>query len=741
MGRQPLRSSGGGQNKLADRTQAADAQKPSRASKSPLTKPVMNDLYQVYYFLSKQTRLKLGLMIKVPVFIKDPTVAAENPFLGIQEIEVRCEAGISDGPMSSRVAVIDFNADSQKLNTPATWDAKEKCFRLPAPESQEFLPKALPDIEIEKFDKMSPADQAALQATYQAFIARTAGNQHFHQVNAWAVVQRVLEFFEEPQAMGRPIPWGFDGNRLIVVPHAGYKANAFYDHFSKSLLLYYYGDRSNPGYTCLSHDIIAHETGHAILDGIRPLYLQPTSIQTAAFHEFIGDLTAILMALFNKDLRHFIAEKTKGDMAQADMLAGLARQFAGEVQGRRYLRNAINEQTMAKVRLLNSPHQISQVLTGAMFDILIGITEKHMDKNLSPEDGGETGADSGAVIDETANVAEEPDGPPTLWNKVTPKQAFWRAADRIRRVALQPLDLCPPCDVQFLDYARAVLRNDVLTNPVDEDGYREIILDVFHKRGLCTCDYPASRKVTQDCQFYEVLSATLYKPKLEMVFHDIGNVSRSRTAAYYFLNDNRKAFRIPYNRDITVVDLYDTNKYGAAAERQPREIVVEYIWQEPVLLQPQPGGRTFGSLNDKTINLLCGGTLVFNDRGNLLSWFRKPGTDQLDPLAEKKYLERKKAWEEDPQKAAENKIKKLTQWEQAELEDLEIGRQRKEALREHIFAMSSLGLIGEAQPGNVGTEEAKPLVARVEDGVVRLEQISALRDFEPEAASGRQQDF
>ncbi len=707
MANQNLGTFGGEPENLSDRKPAENPKKSSPASQSLLTKPVMNDLYQVYYFLSKETRLKLGLMMKVPVFIKDPVVAAENPFLGIQEIEVRCEAGIADGPTSARVAVVDFNADTQQLNPPVVWDRTEKWFRLPIQDSEEYLPKAPPDVEVDSFSTMSPAKKAALQATYQAFIDQTVGNLYFHQLNAWAVVQRVLEFFEEPQAMGRPIPWGFDGNRLIVVPHAGYKNNAFYDHASKSLQLYYYGDRKNPGYTCLSHDIIAHETGHAVLDGIRPLYIQPTSIQTLAFHEFIGDLTAILLALFNKDLRRFIAENTKGDMAHADILAGLARQFAEEVQGRQYLRNAINEQTMARAKLVNSPHQISQVLTGAMFDILIGITKKHMDKNLSLDD------------------------------KVTPKQAFWRAADRIRRVAFQPLDLCPPCDIQFLDYACAVLRNDVLTNPVDEDGYRAIILDVFHKRGLCSCDYLTSHKITQDCQFYTVLSASLYKPKLDMVFHDIGSVSRSRTAAYYFLNDNRKALRIPYNRDITVVDLYDTNKYGAAAERQPREIVVEYIWQEPVLLQRQAGGRTLGSLDEKTIRLLCGGTLVFNDRGNLLSWFRKPGTEQLDPLTEKKYLERQKVWEENPKKAAIDKTKKLTQWEQAELEDLAIGRQRRADLLNHLFEMASLGLIGEPQPGNAQIEGMKPMVAIVEGGVVRLEQAAALRHFDPETeASG-----
>ena len=54
-----------------------------------LTKTVMDSLYQVYPFLNKATRLKLGLMRKIPVFVKEPLVTMKNLTLGVQEIEVR----------------------------------------------------------------------------------------------------------------------------------------------------------------------------------------------------------------------------------------------------------------------------------------------------------------------------------------------------------------------------------------------------------------------------------------------------------------------------------------------------------------------------------------------------------------------------------------------------------------------------------------------------------------------------
>lgn len=351
-----------------------------RGASINLNQSVRDGLYSVYYHLDKATRQDLGLMMKVPVFIKDPLVAMENPTLGVQEISVRLEKNMGSGPTSSRVAVVDYNANNQELTTPVIWDDAVGWFQTPLPQS-EWLP-GVPDVP-EDMSKVEDPDKYSEQ--YRQFIEKTVKNPYFHQVNVWAVVQRVLEFCEESSALGRPVPWGFDGNRLIVVPHAGYGENAFYDQHSKSLQFYYFGDQSSPGYTCLSHDIIAHETGHAILDGIRPLYSQvSSSVQTGAFHEFFGDLMAILLALFNQDIRHFVAQTTAGQLNEANVLADLAPQFGEETADRPYLRTAFNKLTMQDkaIRDSLSPHNISQVMTWAMWDILASIADKHLEKNL-----------------------------------------------------------------------------------------------------------------------------------------------------------------------------------------------------------------------------------------------------------------------------------------------------------------------------------------------------------------------
>jgi hypothetical protein len=113
----------------------------------------------------------------------------------------------------------------------------------------------------------------------------------------------------------------------------------------------------------------------------------------------------------------------------------------------------------------------------------------------------------------------------------------------------------------------------------------------------------------------------LYDRLYLKVFHDIDSISRSRATAYRFLDDNRAELFIPINQDIIVSDLYDSNKYGSQAKRLPRQIILEYIWKEEVVLE----GPDFGKYENETTSLLCGGTLVFDEIGTVITWSRKPG--------------------------------------------------------------------------------------------------------------------
>ncbi len=517
-------------------------------------------LYAAARYLPSSLERECGLQIRFTTYMQDPAVARDNPALGFNEhLEVAWEPGLADGPTSARFAIVDYNADTDELTPPAEWNEK-----------------------LQKF--VVTGDQVVDQMT--------AGLPQFHQVSVWATLQRALAFFEDGSALGRRIPWAFEGNRLIVVPRAGYGENAFYDRASKSLQFYYFGSAPDVVYTCLSTDIVNHEFGHAVLDGIRPLYNESSLVQTGAFHEFIGDLTAILLTLRNNDLRAHVAQATAGDMAKAEAIASIAEELGRNVSGRPYLRTAFNKDTMSGMQGETSVHRVSTVLTGAMFDILVELANNYRRQPDEPATEGE---------------ASSPERKPA-----TPAQAFWRAAERMQRTAIQPLDLLPPVDVTFRDYALAVCRSQQLADPIDPEGYYGMLIKVFRAREILSQE--DEDRLNQPQYLYDRLRLTVY--------HDIGEISRSRGAAYRFLDDNRQELLIPANQDFFIADLYDANKRGRQAARLPQQIILEYVWREDVLLE----GERFGQFAGRWTTMLCGGTLVFDDNGNVLAWAMKPGS-------------------------------------------------------------------------------------------------------------------
>lgn len=511
-----------------------------------ITKATRLRLYSSAKYLDMGTGGELGLRIPFDVYIQDPQVAKNHLMFGIAGDLVRWEPGISDGPTSARFAVVDYDNDTGEIAPLAKWVDKDGvgCF-------------------VDQNNKpLGRNNSTSLQ---------------FDQVNVWALLQRALEFFESGPGLGRPIPYGFEGNRLIVVPHAGYGKNAFYDRASKSLQFYYFDDeQGNRICTCLSTDIVNHEFGHAVLDGVRPYLYESSLVETGAFHEFMGDLSAILLLLRNNTFRRRIAEDTGGMLSESMQLKRIAEQFGAAVTGNEYLRTAQNDLKMSDVSDSDGPHRFSEVLTGAMYDILIAFSNHY------------------------------------LKQKESPAEAFWHAIDRMQRVAIQPLDLLPPVDVTFRDYAMAVLRAEQLANPTDPHDYCGMMLRIFQKRGIISA---------KDAKAFKEPRYVFHRLHLD-VPHSVEDISSSRAAAYRFLNDNRKSLFIPANQDVLVADLYDANKTTRQGLRMPRQIILEYVWREDIPLE----GSQFGDYEGRMTTMLCGGTLVLDENGNVLSWSRKPGT-------------------------------------------------------------------------------------------------------------------
>ena len=148
----------------------------------------------------------------------------------------------------------------------------------------------------------------------------------FHQQMVYAVAMRTLEQFD--RALGRRVY--FSGRRrLRLVPHAFRGSNAFYHPRMRAVLFgYFRASKDAPGdnlpgqliFTCLSHDIVAHEVTHAIVDRLRPSFNVATNPHVRAFHEGFADIVAIFQRLSYRDLVQRALQDAQGDLRQSQSL-------------------------------------------------------------------------------------------------------------------------------------------------------------------------------------------------------------------------------------------------------------------------------------------------------------------------------------------------------------------------------------------------------------------------------------
>ena len=142
--------------------------------------------------------------------------------------------------------------------------------------------------------------------------------------------------------------------------------------------------RGRPAPYCLNYDIIAHETGHAILFsqmGVpRP---EQIAAPFLAFHESFADLVALIGVLHFDAVCTRLLEQTDGNLYAMNLLSRI-----GETSPTEQIRRADNTATMDDVAgitmagdgtwidpagLGRNQHSIAEPLTGAVFDILVEI--------------------------------------------------------------------------------------------------------------------------------------------------------------------------------------------------------------------------------------------------------------------------------------------------------------------------------------------------------------------------------
>jgi hypothetical protein len=303
----------------------------------------------------------------------------------------------------------------------------------------------------------------------------TESDPRFHQQMVYAVAMKVVENFDA--ALGRRLY--FRGRRpLKLFPHAFYGANAFYDPRRFAVLFGYFpANQKNSGpnlpgqpvFSCLSHDIIAHEVTHAITHRLRKYFLEPTNHDVLAFHEAFSDIVAIFQHFsFPEILRQTIRDN-QGDLRKNTPLIKLAEQFGYATGQGEALRSAVDKPDPRALESVFEPHERGSILVGAVFDAFFRTYQGRIQDLLRIASGGTGRLPRGSIHPDLVN----------------------RLSDEANSIALSTLRMCirafdylPPVDVTFGDYLRSLVTADFELNPTDPNGLRLAMIEAFRERGI-----------------------------------------------------------------------------------------------------------------------------------------------------------------------------------------------------------------------------------------------------------------
>ncbi|MEP3346275.1 MAG: hypothetical protein ABJN34_00110 [Litoreibacter sp.] len=363
-------------------------------------------------------------------------------------------------------------------------------------------------VEVVDFDPASKAFYAPIDLNddavmYSDGLDPSPENPQFHQQMVYAVSMNTIASFED--ALGRSIQWaptetktttpkgGSQWNynftpRLRIYPHALREANAYYHPDKKALLFGYFqaGETSTGApagttvFTCLSHDIIVHETVHAILDGLHPKFAEDANPDMRALHEGFADIIALFQLFsFPSVLEDQIA-KTRGDLSRQNLLGELAQEFGQSVGRGCALRDFLGstnehgvwvpkEPDPSALQNASGPHDRGAVLVAAVFRAFLTIYKTRVSDLFRIASHG-----SGVLRDGAID--------PDLKRRLAAEAA--QCARRVMRICIRAMDYTPPVNVSFGDYLRALITADRDLFPVDAQGYRAAFIEAFACWGI-----------------------------------------------------------------------------------------------------------------------------------------------------------------------------------------------------------------------------------------------------------------
>jgi hypothetical protein len=431
---------------------------------------------------------------------------------------------------------------------------------------------------------------------------------HFHCQNVYALVMRTLARFEF--ALGRRVSWGYLNHHLNVLPHAFEDANAFYSPSDQALLFGYFpsrqGDRTV--FTCLSHDVVVHETTHALLDGIRRRYRDPSSPDQAAFHEGFADVVALLSVFSLPTVVGRIIDLAQGsaerrtkigrdavtlEALRSSGLLGLADQLGEElsaIRGNPLRKSADTLWPPSPEHYLSDsdylePHRRGEILVAAVVNAFLEAWV-HRIGDLGEVQAGYLSRDR--VCEEGADIA-----------------------DTLLTMTIRALDYTPPIHLEFGDYLSAILTSDVAVRP-DDSRYdlRKRLTESFRAYGIEPVGPGADgvegvwSEAPRDLNY----DRTHFEP-----------MGSEPDEVFRFIWENRKALDISEQVFSRIISVRPTVRVG------PDGFVLRGVVAEHVQTMNLRAGelgrygiqRPAGMRTDFEMRLHGGGTLIFDEFGRL----------------------------------------------------------------------------------------------------------------------------
>ena len=324
-------------------------------------------------------------------------------------------------------------------------------------------------------------------------------NGRFHLQMVYAVSSLTYAMFR--RALGRDIGWAVpaaaDGSLRLVLRPFGFRGrNAGYNRDTGDVSFGYFTATSDPagfivrnGLICtsLSHDIIAHEVTHALLDGLRSSFLHPTNVDVPAFHEAFADLVALLLHFTYPEVVEQTIRESRGVITRGSLLSDLAREF-GYARGRKgkgsALRSGVDVDGIAafdsdvaasrdnaplRYDPALEPHQLGTVLVSAVFEAFATIVKRKSQRyfqiaGLDPQALGHAPI-SDALVKAIAQEASD-------------------VAGQFLDICIRAIDYCPPSDMEMGEYLRAMITADGDMVRTDKYGFREALMRSFRRRQI-----------------------------------------------------------------------------------------------------------------------------------------------------------------------------------------------------------------------------------------------------------------